>query len=283
MSILEAAVGPVPVTIPEVAVNLPDMRGALAAVQAKLRAHEGFTLFTVNLDHVVKLAESQSFCDAYKRADFVTADGWPVVWHIQQQRKRELAHKPVTVERRRVQRTTGADLLAPMCQQAAENGFPIYFVGPGPQSQADGIKVLQGRYPGLPVAGAETPMVPADFDNSFVEDLAARINQAGTQICVLSLGAPKQELLADALHSRCPNVGFICVGAALDFISGHAKRAPAWMRKTGLEWFWRMTQDPKRLVRRYALCFVALFKLRFPALFPTSPRLCSAETFSEPA
>lgn len=266
---------------PEVEVNMVDMRGALAAVDRKASVREGFTLFTVNLDHVVKLNDSHNrpFREAYERADFVTADGWPIVWLIQQQARRQNAHAqaPGGVERRSLERTTGADLLEPLCKLAAERGYPLYFIGPGPASQKAGLEVLSSRYPGLIVAGAEAPQLPAVLDEATIEALAARINATEARVCVVSLGAPKQEVLADALFSRCPRVGFLCVGAALDFISGHARRAPGWVRKARMEWFWRMVGDPKRLAGRYVSCAVALIKLSCPAIFRRDARLRLAD------
>lgn len=261
---------------PEVQVNMVNMRGALDAVDRKAQAKEGFTLFTVNLDHVVKLSDSDNrpFREAYERANFITADGWPIVWLIQQQARQQT---PRAVERRSLERTTGADLLEPLCRLAAERGYPLYFIGPGPASQKAGLEVLSKRYPGLTVAGAEAPKLPADLDAATVDALAARINATDARVCVVSLGAPKQEILADALFSKCPQVGFLCVGAALDFISGHATRAPQWVRRARLEWFWRMVGDPRRLAGRYASCGVALFKLACPSFFRRNPRLRLAD------
>ncbi|MCC2095802.1 MAG: WecB/TagA/CpsF family glycosyltransferase [Hyphomicrobiales bacterium] len=277
MSLVQPLQGSTPHAVTEVKVNLRNMADVLAAALARLRQHEGFTLFTVNLDHIVKLGESEAFRQAYSRANFVTADGWPVVWHIRKKREQQLRKRANTVERRRVERTTGADLLAPMCQLSAEHGFPMYFVGPGPQSQDDGIEILRNRHPGLVLAGMEAPKLPAAIGDADIDAMAERIRASGARVCILSLGAPKQELLADALHLRCPDVGFLCVGAALDFISGHAVRAPALFQRFGMEWFWRLVMDPVRLGPRYARCGLALLKLRMPALFPQMTRLGLAE------
>lgn len=249
---------------PEVLVNLISMPQTLQTISQRALARQGFTLFTVNLDHIVKLGSSETFRAAYARADFVSADGWPIVWVM-----KRAGHD--------VERTAGADLLEPVCRLAADNGLPMYFVGPGPASQAAGLDVLRQRYPRLGIAGAETPKVVEPIDPQLVAGMAQRINASGARICVLSLGAPKQELLADALRRSCPEVGFLCIGAALDFISGHAIRAPLWMRRAKLEWFWRMINDPRRLTSRYALSALALAKLATPRLFPAAPRLRIAE------
>lgn len=245
---------------PELRVNLVNMRQTLETILHRARTREGFTLFTVNLDHIVKLGRNRLFREAYQRADLITADGWPIVWIMQR-------------DGYALERTAGADLLEPVCAQAAEFAMPVYFVGPGPVSQAAGLDILRNRYPGLIVAGAETPLLPATLEPAIVEPIAERLAASGACVCVLSLGAPKQELLADALRRRCPDVGFLCVGAALDFISGHAVRAPKWMQRAKLEWFWRMINDPVRLTLRYADCALALFKLFLPGVFRNNPHL----------
>lgn len=226
---------------PDLRVNLANMRQALRAIGDKARARQGYTLFTANLDHLVKLKHDRRFGEAYHRADFVTADGWPIVWRINQ-------------DGCKAERTTGADLLEPVCRQAARDGASIYFVGPGERSQAVALDVLTRRLPGLVVAGKEAPRFAARLDDEAVDEMASRIATSGARLCIVSLGAPKQELLADALAPHCPSVGFLCVGAALNFIGGHTRRAPLWMRRNGLEWLWRLGAEPHRLAARYAAC-----------------------------
>lgn len=264
----------------ELRVNMVNMRRALDAIIGSALARKGFTFFTVNLDHMVKLDKSGPFRDAYARADYITADGWPIVWLARGPDRRKTP-RAGSVDRRKtpaLERTTGADLLEPMCREAARHGLPLYFIGPSPDSQKAGLRILKDRYSGLIVAGAETPQLPATFDAATVDELAARLAQSGARVCVVSLGAPKQEVLADALHRRCPDVGFLCVGAALDFISGHSVRAPMWVRRIGMEWFWRMVGDPKRLVGRYIGCGLALIKLSLPSVFKSAPQLRVVDT-----
>lgn len=246
--------------------------GAIQAAISRAERGEGFNLFTLNLDHLVKLRSSTAFQRAYASAGLVSADGAPVVW---------LARRQGT----RLERTTGADLVEPLMAEAAARGVPVYVVGPGPVAQAAGLAQLKSDHPALEVVGAETPMVPgddrglgADFD---VAGLAARINASGARLCLLCLGAPKQELLAEALHRRCPSVGFLGVGAALDFIAGEVSRAPRWMQVTGLEWTWRLVSQPQRLGLRYARCALLFGELAARALIQGRPP--AAPTLPEPA
>lgn len=240
-----------------VQINLLTQAAAVEAAISRAVRGEGFSLFTLNLDHLVKLRTSAAFRRAYASAGLISADGAPVVWLA----KRQGAA---------LERTTGADLVEPLMAQAAKRDVPVYVVGPGPAAQAAGLARLRSSNPGLILAGAETPMVPGNddgLDPAFdVAALAERINASGARLCLLCLGAPKQELLAEALGRRCPRVGFLGVGAALDFIAGEVSRAPRWMQATGLEWTWRLLSQPRRLGMRYARCALLFAELAIRSL-----------------
>lgn len=240
--------------MPGVTVNLSGLDAALDTITRRAAAGRGFSLFTVNLDHLVKLRNDARFRQAYGAVDFVTPDGWPVVWMLRRQGYS-------------AERTTGADLAEPLCARAAREGFPVYFIGPGSASQARALDILCRRYPTLDVAGAEAPDLLRDVDGKTIEALAHRIRLSGARLCFVSLGAPKQELLANALRELCPAVGFLCVGAALDFISSHAVRAPRWVQSWQLEWLWRMMGDPKRLAPRYVECMAFFGSIFWRKLF----------------
>lgn len=259
------ALGTTPIA--EARVNLPTLQAALSEAVERAVRGEGFTLFTLNADHLVKLKESPAFRAAYERADLISADGFPIVW---------LANRSGAG----ATRACGSDMVEPLCQAAAERGLPVYFVGPGAQAQKAALDQLKTRFAGLPLAGAETPRLPADFTPETpggfdAPALAERINASGARLVFLCLGAPKQEMLAAALAPLCPGVGFLCVGAALDFISAEVSRAPRWVQKINMEWAWRLTRDPKRLASRYARCAVRLAEVGAPALLSPPKRITS--------
>jgi exopolysaccharide biosynthesis WecB/TagA/CpsF family protein len=231
-----------------VTINLPTLRAAHSEVVARASSGVGFALFTMNLDHLAKIRSDPKFRAAYKRAALVSADGWPVVW---------LANRRGAG----LERTCGSDLVEPICNSAALRRIPVFFIGPERNSQVSALSALEQRYPGLVIVGACAPRVsrvPAVYE---IDAVAARVNESGARLCFVCLGAPKQELLVDALVPKCDGVGFLCVGAALDFISGRSRRAPVGWRRSGLEWLWRLLGDPKRLAARYlsnAFVFVVL-------------------------
>lgn len=227
------------------AINLATQAATLASMLAFAKAGRGFTLFTLNLDHLVKRRASPAFRAAYARATLVTADGAPVV-------------RLTRVQAPDMQRTTGADLVRPLCQAAAANGVPLYFFGATDASLAKAAAALQAHYPGLLIAGCEAPPFSFDPASPAADAAAARIAASGARIVLLALGAPKQELFADRAFAAHPDVGFVCIGAALDFISGDQQRAPLIFQKTGTEWLFRLATNPRRLASRYFQCALLL-------------------------
>jgi exopolysaccharide biosynthesis WecB/TagA/CpsF family protein len=222
-------------------INVGTMRDAVAAPIAFARTGRGFCFFTLNLDHMVKRRDDPAFRQAYRKANLVSADGAPVAW---------LARKQMPG----IERTTGADLVEPLAVEAAQHGVKIAMFG-----TTDAVLMQAGRHlrriaPGLDIAHVESPPLGFDPTSAAAEAACARIAESGARIVFVALGAPKQELFAAHMHERFPQLGFVCIGAALDFFAGTQVRAPKAFQAFGLEWFWRLATNPKRMAKRYALC-----------------------------
>lgn len=226
-------------------VDTQDACALLQAVDGRLAAGEGFAVATLNLDHVVKLRARPDFLDAYRRHSHVVADGFPIVW------LRRLAGAPVA-------RVTGADLVEPLMALAARRRAPVAFLGSDAATLEGAAAILARRHPGLTVAATIAPPFGLDPQGPEADAALAAVAQSGAALCLLALGAPKQELLAIRGLSAAPGCGFVSVGAALDFVAGRQRRAPLWMRRLALEWLWRALGDPRRLARRYLACFAVL-------------------------
>ncbi|WP_334063598.1 WecB/TagA/CpsF family glycosyltransferase [Limimaricola cinnabarinus] len=228
-----------------VRVNIAGHADLMGEVGARLRAHRGFALATLNLDHLVKLRRDAEFATAYAAQDLVTADGNPVVW-LSRLAGREVALLP------------GADLIAPLAAEAARCGVAVAFVGGTEESLARAAQALQARVPGLRVAARIAP--PMGFDPEGAEADAAldAVAASGAGLVFLALGAPKQERLAARGRARQPQLGFVSIGAGLDFLAGTQQRAPRLVRRLALEWLWRAGSNPARLAGRYARCTAIL-------------------------
>lgn len=232
-------------------VNVATLDDAVKSITVAAARRLGFTVFTLNLDHLVHLRRHASFQVAYLDADFVTADGAPVV---------ALARRQSNC----VVRTTGADLVVPLVQSAAKHKLPIFLFGTTNNALAQASRYLIDQTGGsLEIAGRESPPVGFDPESTDADAAIERIGASGARLCLVALGAPKQELFAARAKARGLRVGFVCIGAALDFLAGEQVRAPKAMQDWNLEWLWRLMTNPRRLTVRYAKCAVLLADLVF--------------------
>ncbi len=241
-------------------INLATMEQTVNRLADDAHEGNGFTVFTLNLDHLVKLRVDKLFRAAYLRAKYVTADGWPIVW---------LARNKGAV----LERTTGADLVNPLCEQAAKRGISVYFFGSSTRALQAASDDLRSRYPALQVVGMEAPEDGFDPASSAADEAIERIALSGAGLCFLALGAPKQEMFADRAFVQCPHVGYLCIGAALDFLAGHQQRAPKWMQKTGTEWLYRLATNPRRLAGRYGRSALVFAEMAARQLFKSPHKL----------
>ena len=195
---------------------------------------------TPNADHMVMLETNKALQDAYARAALVVPDGMPVVWASR------LLRAPVK------ERVTGSDLMPRLCEIAAQRHLKVFFVGGAPGAASSAAEKLAHTYPGLLVAGTVCPRPGFEFDPARDAAIVRAIRDSDADLVFVCLGAPKQELWI-AGHLDCFDKGvFMGVGAAVDFCAGKVRRAPRWMQRSGLEWAYRLCQEPGRLASRYA-------------------------------
>ena len=249
-------------------VNILNADEAIAQVRSRLLAGRGFTFSTLNLDHLVKLRENEAFRAAYSRATLISADGAPVVAMCRAQAPE-------------MRRTTGADLLRPLCELAAREKIPVAFFGSTEQSLNLAAAKLSNEIPGLIIASLISP--PLGFDPSSAEarSLGAQMGRSGARLVFVCLGAPKQETFADGMARAFPEIGFVSVGAAVDFVAGTQIRAPGLAQALGLEWLWRLCGNPRRLTSRYVKCGMLFGRLLIEAkLKPsTAPQFASPDSW----
>ncbi len=223
-------------------ITSPTLPAAVAEIAQRAAEAKSFTVFTLNLDHIVKLRRDPAFRAAYETASLVTADGAPVAWLSRQQTAS-------------ISRTTGADLLLPLIEEAAKRQIPVYLFGSSGASLAKAARSFADRTNGLiDIAGTDAPAVGFDPTGREADAAIARIAASGARLAFIALGAPKQEIFAARAKAQGVACGFICVGAAIDFIAGEQMRAPEFMQRTGTEWLWRLATNPRRLALRYASC-----------------------------
>lgn len=241
----------------DIHVTVESQSALLADVERCLQARSGFSVATLNLDHVVKLAQDPVFRQAYQAHSYVTADGNPIVWLSR------LAGQKISL-------VQGSELVAPLVALAALNHVPVAIFGTSEQALEAAVEVLSARHAGLEVVLARAPAMGFNPMGALAAEDIKAIGESGAGLCFLALGAPKQEVFASRAQAALPNVGFVSVGAGLDFIAGTQIRAPRWVQASAAEWVWRLMADPKRLAARYGSCirvlprfFVRAIKTRY--------------------
>ena len=200
----------------------------------------GRLVYTPNVDHVVIAEDDARFREAYARADLCLADGFPLIVTS------KLTKLPLP------EKISGSDITLPVLERCARDGLRVYFLGAGP-GVADLAKTkVEAMFPAIQIVGTSSPKVDVDGPRAARDEIVRTLREAKPDVVFLALGAPKQEIFAAQLVDEVPAV-FVGVGATLDFIAGTVKRAKPWMSKMGLEWLYRLTQEPKRLFHRYVI------------------------------
>ena len=209
---------------------------AAQAVYSHARQSPGMVC-VANVDMVTRAVSDRKLAGVMARAYTVVTDGMPLVWVL---RSRGL---------NACRRVYGPQLTRDLCALAAQTGMPVFFFG-GAQVELDRMQhQLLVDNPALRIVGAiSPPMLPAEphLDDA----IADIINASGARLVFVSLGCPKQEYWM-AAHASRVNATMVGVGLAFAQIAGLKRQAPSWMQATGLEWLYRLFQEPGRLWRRY--------------------------------
>jgi exopolysaccharide biosynthesis WecB/TagA/CpsF family protein len=185
------------------------------------------TFVAVNAHTFREARKSADYRAALNDAYVSWADGAPIAWAAR------VRGTPIP------ERVHGHDLMVRFLREP----FRHFFYGSTPEV----LEALKAALPGVRIAGMQSPPFSRRVEASDV----SRINDSGADIVWIALGAPKQELWAQLHRDRLQVPVAMCVGAAFEIIAGRFSRAPRWLQKLGLEWSWRLAQDPGRLWRRY--------------------------------
>ncbi len=218
---------------------------------------------TANVDFMVNAhnrkddENAKNLLSILRNADLVTADGMPLVWLSQ------LLGEPLK------ERVTGADMVPALAEKASLQGKSIYFFGGADGSARETAKIFKRLHPELKIAGFSAPMIDMEDEIENMVEIA-RINVTEPDILLIALGNPKQEFWFERYKKYMKVPVSIGVGGTFEFISGVTSRAPEWMQNTGLEWIYRMAQDPKRLINRYVRGLFSFNRMVIPLLLASS-------------
>ncbi len=198
-------------------------------------------IVTVNAQLYVLAEKSRRFRECLKTADYLCADGMPIVWAC------------TTFGGRRVPRIAGVDLIEHLCQCGAARGLSVFLLGGRPETASVTARRLSRQYPGLKIAGVSCPELGFEKCEETLSPVLEQIAKARPHILFVGLGAPKQEFFIDE-HIRPLKVPIaVGIGGSFEILSGSIERAPKWMQSSGLEWAFRLHQEPRRLWKRYLI------------------------------
>lgn len=197
-------------------------------------------IVTPNVDHIVSMETDHEMRHVFEQARYRFADGMPLVWLSRWRFRQGLP-----------ERVTGADLLFSLAQGAARRGISIYLLGAMPGVAAVAAARLQEAYPGLIVAGIDSPPFGFEKDEAVSTAIVEKVNAARPGLLFIGVGTPKQEKWAFRWREQLDCDVILGVGAAIDFAAGTARRAPMLVQRSGFEWLWRALGDPRRLGPRY--------------------------------
>ncbi len=232
------------------------------AREARLQSLSARTRYIcVTSVHGIMTARTDSaFRRMLNEADIATPDGMPVVWAL-----RSFGHRGQS-------RVYGPTLTLELCKNAAQNGHRIFLYGGRPET-LDVLRAnLLARFPELRIVGSFAPPFRPLTPEEDAE-VTGLITASAADLVFVGISTPKQEAWMSAHRQKLPGVIMIGVGAAFDFHAGRVSQAPPWMQRNGLEWFYRLLMEPKRLWRRYLLetpLFLPLWGLQLVGLLPKS-------------
>ncbi len=219
------------------------MEATVAQLLAWIEQREPRLVVTVDATALVIAHDDPSFSETLGKASLLTADSVGILWAM---KRKGLAG---------VEKVSGVDLVAKLCEKSAETGLRLYFLGSEPGVTEQAAERLRLRFPGVHIVGTHHGYFPADSDNVVAEEIA----QCKPDVLFVAMGMPRQEQFILNTQSIIAAPLALGVGGSFDVYSGRTKRAPKLFQVLRLEWLWRLALNPKKISKVKLLPrFVAL-------------------------
>jgi len=202
-------------------------------------ANRGHWTVTPNLDHLRRYQREPVARELINEADLLLADGTPLIWASR------LAGVALP------ERIAGSNMIWSISEAASHQHASIFLLGGDPGVADHAARVLLEHYADLEVVGTLCPPMGFEKDEQEFHRIQRQVTEAAPHIVFVGLPFPQQELLIRRLRAFLPHASFIGVGISFSFVAGEVSRAPGWMHGLGLEWLYRLLQEPRRLARRY--------------------------------
>lgn len=219
--------------------QMSDIDSAVTEITARARGGETFLVITPNIQHFYVARKDATFLRILQKSEFLLPDGWPVVAAMR------------ILDGYRGKRITGADLILEILNCAVKQGLKVGIMGGKPGVAANAAERARLLYKGLDIMGLDSPIFSSGKDEADVALLLDAMPDMHIDLFFLCIGAPKSEFLAANARSQLNCGAIMCFGAAIDFLAGKRARAPRLVQQLKLEWLYRLTQEPRRLLPRY--------------------------------
>lgn len=213
--------------------NLSTMHEVVESVNKNIEEDEKLNIVVVNAAVLVACFQDKNFLNTVNSADIITVDGMPLLWAL------KLLGYNIT------EKVSGPDLFRQLLTLSSDKGYSVYFLGAEKEILQRMVLNLQNMFPKLKISGYRNGFFKKEEEEMIVND----INNSTTNMLFLGLPSPTKEKFSDNPNIKTNVV--MGVGGVFDIEAGLVKRAPVWMQNNGLEWFYRLIQEPRRLWKRY--------------------------------
>lgn len=205
---------------------------ALSWCRGERRPH---TLITINVAILVMMKKNAALAQACRAGDLIVPDGVPVVWASR------LVGRPLRA------RIAGVDLMVRLLEAASARGLRVFFLGAKEEVVRKLVSLCVSRHPGLVVAGYRNGY----FKDSDAPEVVEQIRQSGADMLFVGMPTPDKEVWCERHRGALGVPLIVGVGGSFDVLAGFIRRAPLWMQNVGLEWFWRLLMEPRKMWKRY--------------------------------
>lgn len=206
-------------------------------------------VITPNVDQIVRIEKDPYFSKICENAELLLVDGTPLMWIA------KWYGTPIK------EKICGSDLVPKLCEIAAQKGYKVFLLGAAEGVAAKAAVNLQKKYPGLNVVGTYSPPFGFEKDQEELSRMDRMLYESKADMLFVGLGVPKQDIFIYEHMNNYQIPMSFSIGATIDFEAGIQKRAPKWINKMGLEWFYRLISDPKRMFQRYIINDSEIFQL----------------------
>jgi N-acetylglucosaminyldiphosphoundecaprenol N-acetyl-beta-D-mannosaminyltransferase len=223
------------------------MEETLGRIEQFIQSGRPHQHVVVNVDKLVKASRDPQLRDIINDCALINADGMPVVWASR------LLGKPLK------ERVAGVDLFEALMRRAGEKGWRVFLLGAREEVVSKVADTYQRKYPRLVLAGYRNGYWKGEAEEA---DVVRQIRDSRADLLFVAISSPKKEQFLGRYQAEMKIPFAMGVGGTFDVAIGRVKRAPVWMQKSGLEWFYRFLQEPRRMFRRYFIedmAFIWLF------------------------